>query len=198
MDNFQQTVDLRNRLNRQKKPAPKKTYAPIEKIYRDEAIDESVPEIQTISRPESSKWRDGPVKIIVFVLATIVVLATAYFLFFRQQGDVLGVKINPKSQNWYAVKLVDGTIYYGQVLDVKAEPVVLANVYYNYDQAKQAETAKDQAKTIEETGNIRLVKRGKETQGGDGSILAYHVNILVMEPLRSDSKILQAILEYEK
>ena len=102
-------------------------------------------------------------------------------------------KIAFKSQNWYAATLCDGTIYYGQISDVKANPVVLSDAYYDYDQAK----AIKEKKPFIETGNIRLVKRGQETQGGDGSLLLYQDNIS-LEPLRDDSKILKAILEYQK
>ncbi len=187
-DNFQQTVDLRGR---DKRPASQKKTAPVEKLYREEKIEEFA-EMKKIDRPQIGH-KAGVYRAAVFILAGLVVLAMAYYLF----GHKNKTAIDDQGKNWYAVKLVDGTIYYGQVADVKAEPVILANVYYNYDQSKQAGT-KDQTKNIEETGNLRLVKRGQETQGGDGSIMAYHVNILVMEALRPDSKVLKAILEYEK
>lgn len=204
-DNFQQIVDLRRQTARPKKPAPlKETATPIEKIYQTGQSGESVPDMKKINRPKTGRGAPERVfKIVVLLLAALVVCATVYFLFFRPKG---GVATDPKAQNWYAVKLIDGTVYYGQIFDLKANPLIIKNTYYNYDQAKvaglpagQAGAAKDQAKTIEETGNLRLVKRGKETQGGDGSIIVYPSNGWpIIEPLRADSKVLQAILEYEK
>ncbi len=195
-DNFQQTVDLREQAERRRRGiSPKKNSAPIEKVYADGADGRPGPDFKTISRPKTSGPGYGPVKAGLFILAAVFIFAAVYYLFFRQPDSA---DTAVKNQNWYAVKLVDGTIYYGQVADPKAEPVIVKNVYYNYDQAKLTNAAKDQYKTIEETGNIRLVKRGQETVGGDGTMLFYHVNILLLEALKPESKVLKAILEYEK
>lgn len=195
-ENFQQTVDLRNRLEKQRRPAPpKKAITPLEKIYQDQEVNEPKKDWQKISQPEIGRPLDGLIRLIVFILAILVIGATVYFLFFRAKSAADPAKAN----NWYAVKLVDGTVYYGQIFDLKANPLVIKNAYYNYDQAKQTDGSKASAKTIEETGNLRLVKRGKETQGGDGSIIVYPSNGWpIVEPLRTDSKVLQAILQYEK
>lgn len=201
-ENFQQTVDLRQPAEKRAsaprrasalKPAVPPAASPIEKIYRSEPADEPLPEMKKFDRPREREAPGGRIKPLVFLLAIILAGAAVYWLFFKA-----GAPADLKSKNWYAVKLVDGAIYYGQILDARAEPVVINNAYYNYDQAKASADAKSQTKTIEEAGNIRLVKRGKETQGGDGTMMAYHVNILLMEALRPDSKVLQAILEYEK
>jgi len=185
MDNFQQTVDLRKKIEKQKRPTE-----PLEEIYRAEAEAKPRADLKTISRPEIKEPREGLIKLAVFILAFLAVGATAYFLFFRSQGAA----DNPQAQNWYAVKLVDGEIFYGQVADVKADPVALANVYYNYDQAKE----KDGSSAVPETGNLRLVKRGQETHGPAGSMNLVRAQVLFMEPLKADSKVLKAILQYEK
>lgn len=208
MDNFQQTVDLRDQMEKRRRPASpadrpsplKKIVTPIEKIYQDEEPDKPKADLQKISRPEALRPESGLFKLIVFILAMAVVSATVYSLFFRQKSAGL----EPLARGWYAVKLVDGEIFYGQIADLKDDPVVIANVYYNYDQAKGASAVKGQAKPSEETGlsaqagNIRLVKRGKETHGPDGSMNVVRAQVLFMEPLKADSKVLKAILEYEK
>jgi len=190
MPDFQQTVDLRNKLRR-----PKPAETPLEKIYRDEE-DEVKPkaDLKTISQPKIKPSREGLVKLIVFILAILTVSAAVYFLFFRSKGAV----VDTKAQNWYAVKLVDGEIFYGQITDTKADPVVIANVYYNYDQAKQTDAAKGQAQAAPEIGNLRLVKRGQETHGPAGTMDIVRAQVLFMEPMKSDSKVLKAILDYEK
>ncbi|MDO8592256.1 MAG: hypothetical protein Q7R92_00615 [bacterium] len=190
-DNFQQTVDLREQMEKRKRPAASKSaIAPLEKIY----LEDEKKDLATISRPKAKEAPVGLIKAVVFILAILAVAATAYFLFFRAKNSDSPLS---KTADWYAVKLVNGEIFYGQVADIKADPVALANVYYNYDQAKQ-NNAKDQSKSVEETGNIRLVKRGKETHGPDGSMDIVRAQVLFMEPLKADSKVLQAILQYEK
>lgn len=188
MSNFQQTVDLREERERQRRAATRKAAAaPLEKIYRPEVE----PDLKTISRPKVRQSRDWLIKLIIFVLAIFLVGVTVYFLFFKTNSAATSPN---KTNDWYAVKLVSGEIFYGQVLDVKADPVVIDNVYYNYDQAKE----KEGAKSVQETGNLRLVKRGQETHGPAGSMNIVRSQVLYLEALKSDSKALKAILEYEK
>lgn len=181
-DNFQQTVDLRKKTEKQKPPA-----APLEKIY--EAGEEPKKDWQTISRPAPKKDYSRLWRALIFILAFLIVGFTAYGLFFKNPAVFNQA---PKDQNWYAVKLVNGETFYGQIEDIKSDPVVMANVYYNYDQAKTGQ------KEVAETASLRLVKRGKETHGPDGTMDIVRVQVLIMERLKSDSKVLQAILEYEK
>lgn len=177
-------------MERPRKAAARSVAAPLEKIYRDENEAELKADLKTISRPKIRQGREGLIRLAVLVLAVLLVGATVYFLFFKTKN----VTTSPKTKDWYAVKLVSGEIFYGQVLDVKADPVVIENVYYNYDQAKE----KEGAKSVQETGNLRLVKRGKETHGPAGSMNVVRSQVLYLEALKSDSKVLKAILEYEK
>ena len=165
-----------------------KTATPLEKIYHGE--DEVKADLKKISQPKVREPREGLIKLIVFILAFLIVGAAVYFLFFRSKEPAA----NPKAMDWYAVKLVNGEIFYGQIADTKADPVVIANVYYNYDQAKE----KDVLNPAKETGNLRLVKRGQETHGPAGTMGIVRTQVLFMEPMKSDSKVLQAILQYEK
>ena len=111
-----------------------------------------------------------------------------YWLFFN------GEEVNQPSDNlnWYAVKLINKEVYYGQVYDVSADPVIIKNVYYNYEQIN------NKGGDASETDNIRLVKRGKETHGPSGIMDIIRSQIIYMEELKDDSKVLKAILEYEK
>jgi hypothetical protein len=190
-DNFQQTVDLRGKIERSKKVAPPKTITPLEKIYQEEDEAKAKPDLKKIYQPKAGRSREGLIKAVVFILAILVVGATVYFLFFKNKG---WFNKPAQTQAWYAVKLVDGEIFYGQITDTKADPIVIANVYYNYDQSKE----KDPAKAAPETGNLRLVKRGQETHGPAGTMDIVRSQVLFMEPMKSDSKVLQAILQYEK
>jgi len=181
MTDFQQTVDLREKPEKRRKPPE-----PLEEIYQ--ADEGGGKDLGKISRPAAKRGYGRQIRLAVLVLAALVFGFVAYKLFFAQ-GETIKV-----DKNWYAVKLVDGEIFYGQIMDIKTDPVVINNVYYDYDQAK----AKEAGKAAEETGNLRLVKRGKETHGPDGSMNIVRAQVLFMEPLKADSAVLKAILEYEK
>lgn len=192
-ENFNQTVDLREQMEKRRQTA-RKAAAPIEKIYEGDEPGRMKNDLQKISLPKASRRDDGLIRLTVFVAAILAAGAAAYFLFFKHPA----AEPDLQARDWYAVKLADGEIFYGQVADLKADPVFIANVYYNYDQAKASGAAKNQTKPAEETGNLRLVKRGKETHGPDGSMNVVRSQILYLEPLKADSKVLQAILQYEK
>jgi len=192
MSDFRQTIDLREKT---KKPdSPQKTVNPIEEIYQDENLGLKK-DFSKINRPKIFKPREGLIRLIILVLAVIVVGATVYTLFFRHKG----ASVDSKAKSWYAIKLVDGEVYYGQVFDVKADPIVVGNVYYNYDQAKDTAASKtDLSKNFDETGSIRLIKRGQETHGPNGSMDIIRSQVLFLEQMKAESKVLKAILEYEK
>lgn len=208
MSDFQQTVDLRGQAEKQRLPAAwasrsapvKKITAPLEKIYQPAEAKEPEKDLRKISQPKTGGPSAGLFRQLVFVIAILAAVIAVYFLFFRTKENGPA----PLASGWYAVKLVDGEIFYGQISDVRADPVVIANVYYNYDQTKPNAEAKDSGQAAEAaglaalSGNLRLVKRGKETHGPDGSLNVVRAQILYMEPLKSDSKVLRAMLEYEK
>lgn len=186
-DNFQKTVDLKEKMQRDfnsRAISRSKRTGQIEHVYKNEGEKREKDELQKINRPTIRKVNEPLFKRIVLVLALILILIIVYFLFLRQKGD--SVYLN-KSSNWYAVKLVNEEIFYGQIDDIIADPVLIKNVYYDYDQQKDSN----------ETGNLRLVKRGKETYGPDGTMNIIRSQILYMEPLKEDSKVLMAILDYE-
>jgi len=167
---------------------PKKNITPIEKIYQIRGGDGPELDMKKINRPKMAELNDGFLRLILFMLAGLIVCATVYLLFFNHKS---GANTNLKDNNWYAVKLRDNSmIYYGQISDVKANPITIANVYYDYDQNKAVE----EKKPFAETGDILLFSLKQATRGGDGSMLLYQCNIL-LEPLRQDSKVLKAILD---
>ena len=181
-DNFKKTVNL-------KQPAAKTRVSradQLDKIYDDYQSNKN--DGQKINRPVAKKVNDGLVKRIVFILAILILAFVAYWLFFAGNNNEKELA----TAGWYSVRLVDGQIFYGQIKDIKANPLELSKVYYNYDQA-QSEDNK-----IDETGNLRLVKRGQETHGPAGEMYIYQDRVEFVEPLKEDSKVLKAILNYEQ
>ena len=117
------------------------------------------------------------------VLALVLVCFAVFWVFFNKGGDGAA-----RASDWYAVKLANEEIYYGRINDLSADPVVMSDVYYNYNQDE---------KEASEAGNIRLVKRGNETHGPAGTMNIPRAQVVYMESLSEDSKVLRAILENE-
>ena len=123
------------------------------------------------------------------ILMVLLVVTISYFIFFFPNSSKPHVNMEPK---WYMVKLMNNEIYYGLIGDTTADPIVIKSVYYNYDQLNSDKEAQA------DTGNLRLVKRGKEMHGPDGTLSVVRAQVVFMEPLKEDSKVLKAILNYEQ
>ena len=74
LEDFQQTVDLREQMEKRRQPArpaggppPKPAATPLEKIYQDEAASESKEDWQKISQPGTDRPEGGLIKLIVFI-----------------------------------------------------------------------------------------------------------------------------------
>lgn len=195
-EEFQQTVDLK--LKKEEKKTRKISPASqsainnargIDQVFQDGKKD-NVGNLKKIEKYQEPHLNPNLIRAIVMVLMLAVIGLGVYFVFFRNKNNQ---KI---TSNWYAVKLINGEEYYGEIADTKADPVVIKNVYYNYDQMKDGVVNKDYVPDANQ--NIRLVKRGKEAHGPDGSLDVVRAQVVYMEPLKADSKVLKAILNYEK
>jgi hypothetical protein len=165
----------------------------LDEFYAPERVGSSP--LKKIERAPTLEGHEKKIKLAV-AAAGILVLAMVLFFAFKAKiptGKVAGeIEAVSQEAKWYAVKLVDGEIFFGQTSDTATNPLTIEKVYYNYDQSK------DGAKTDESSPNLRLVKRGKETHGPTGEMKIYQAQILYLEPLKDDSKVLGAIREYEK
>ena len=165
---------------------------------------ENKQEFQKINRP----LRQTPFNLVqgrrgwkILIITMVVLLAAGSYYWFIYRPRAAASKEQPAK--WYMVKLTDGEAFYGQIKNTAGDPVVIDNVYYDYDQlSSSAKATEDKQQNPTQpanpTGQIRLVKRGKETHGPSGSLDVVRAQVLYMEPLADDSKVLRAIVEYEK
>ena len=182
-------------------PAPRKKAEGIDEMFNDDEdeVKQSAAgrkEMQSIVRAPRTKYNEALIKKWLFIFAGIIAIFLVYFLVFHKGKAAKAPAPAVQSTGWYAVKLMNNETYYGQIKDQTTDPIVLTNVYYNYDDIN-----KDKAGTpaaAPETGALRLVKRGKENYGPDGTMSIVRIQVVSMEQLKEDSKVLKAILEYEK
>jgi hypothetical protein len=218
MNNFKQTVNLKEELERQKeeatarsapdpkpkpKPKPKKELSPVRKkfVKRSREIDEvynggdeevEKKELHSITKPVINKFNKPLFKQAVLVIGAIIVLVVAYFMFFPRNKQAAPIEETART-NWYRIELINKEVYYGQIDDTGADPVVIRKVYYNYDQLN-----KDEESQEGDSNSLKLVKRGKEAYGPDDSMNIVRTQVIKMEELAENSKVLKAILDYER
>ncbi|MFH0892373.1 MAG: hypothetical protein V1867_06350 [Candidatus Falkowbacteria bacterium] len=214
MDNFSKTVNLKDSLEQKRRvlregaaaarakheTAPKAKAQSraegIDRVYKSGSDEDIKSDLQKISQPAVRSGNGDIYRSITLVLAAVIVIMGVVFFLTKDDdngnGNVAGVNESAGS-GWYSTKLMNGEVYYGQIDNLSSDPVIIRNVYYNYDQLNQ-----DGEEQKGDTANLRLVKRGKETHGPDGSMSLVRTQIVYMEPLKDDSKVLKAILDYEK
>jgi len=221
----QQTVNLKEELERQKeearadirrsageekktvpKPKPKKEAAPmrkkfikrskeIDKVYNGEAEKEfTQKELHKITKPAATNMKELLYRRLSFAFGAIILFIVVYFLFFA--GNKTDEIVNDAKESiWYAVILTNGDIYYGQVDDRTTDPIVVKNVYYDYDQINKNVTEEEK-----NSGNLKLVKQGSagETYDPDNNLELVRTHVQEFKKLKDDSKVLKAILENEE
>ncbi|MCK5062093.1 hypothetical protein KAR28_06135 [Candidatus Parcubacteria bacterium] len=206
MSNFQQTVNLKKTTEKpEETPVPRERSIKKNKVIKKqrfnkaEAIDEvyqtdkldikSKPELKQFERMDAKPVNESMYKRLSIILIMFLAAGIFYFLFFPLDNNKDKHDAEPK---WYMVKLMNNEIYYGLISDTAADPVIINSVYYNYDQLNSEDSS------LPESGNLRLVKRGKETHGPSGTLSVVRAQVVFMEPLTEESKVLKAILNYEK
>jgi cytoskeletal protein RodZ len=142
-----------------------------------------------------SKW---PVRILMIVLI-VAVLAVGLFLVSKYTTWNI-LKVNKSSQGtsasgWQAVFLTNGQVYFGQVLKNSESTVVLENVYYLQVQ-QQAQLAQDQTQNTAAQPNLSLVKLGNELHGPTDKMSINKLQVLFIEDLKNESKVVEAIKNY--
>lgn len=198
-DDFQQTVDLKLKNEERKTRAQMRVSnfeatrnaREIDEVYRKKEGERNE-DLKKIEKYKKPRVNENIFRRVVIILGLVIVATILYFMLFSGYNQ----KEAKQDYDWYAVKLINGEEYYGQVSDTKSDPVVITNVFYNYDQIKDGVVDKNYSPEM--STNLRLVKRGKEIHGPDGSMSVVRGQVIYMEPLKDDSKVLKAILNYEK
>lgn len=183
-DHFNRTVDLtRKIINKRINKASQVNQNKEAKLTKNK--------LHTINRPVIKKVNEEFVRRLVLLLAFLIMIFVGYFMLFKK---------NEEKNGWYSIRLVNDEIFYGKIIDIESDPVVMTSVYYDYDKVKDNKKVgeKYNQEKIDENGGLRLVKRGKEIHGPEGMINIVRSQILYMELLKSDSKVLNAIMQYEK
>lgn len=127
-------------------------------------------------------------------IGLLIIAVLALFLaYWIRQGLKEGVLLEPEKGRVQAVFLDNGEVYFGEIVYKNQAEVVLRNIYYlqvlkslQYNQDK--DTSRD----------ISLVKLGKELHGPLDEMRINRFHIIYIEDLRNDSKVVQAIEEYEQ
>jgi hypothetical protein len=115
-------------------------------------------------------------KITIFVIMTGLIFTASFYLYKKDRQETRT-----------AVFLSTGQVYFGKLVRVNKENIVLKDIYYLSDTKDLS--ANDGKK-------ISIVKLGEELHGPKDLMYIQRTHILFYEEMRSDSKINEAIGKY--
>lgn len=120
----------------------------------------------------------------VLLVVVIVVVVAA---------GIIGVATyrSARATQFQAVFLTNEQVYFGQIVRQSPSTIVLRSVYYLKVKQPLDEVAKDQA------ADLTLVKLGNELHGPTDEMRISRDQVIFTEVLRSDSRVVQAIRDYQ-
>lgn len=149
------------------------------------------------SGPMSTKKssRGGNNKLLPLVVVAVVVLVIAGgYLFLKGRGGGI------KSGEYQAVFLTNDQVYFGKITESTNQEVTLNDVYYlllQQPQQVQPQTPEATPGAQEQPKYILMHLGDRETHGPMDEMRINREQILFIEPLREDSKVIRGINDYK-
>lgn len=132
------------------------------------------------------------IKSLLGVLLAIILVAGGYFVLAKT--NLLGWEIRFSADSYQAVFLSNNQVYFGKVTDLNKDYVRLTDIYYliiKRPLQQQTPAEGEQPSPPEYT----LIKLGNELHGPKDEMVINRKHVLFVEDLKSDSKVVTAILE---
>lgn len=140
----------------------------------------------------SGEKRRSIIWLAIILVSALIILMCANFLFTAESGW-------SRLLNWadpgkyQAVFLSNNQVYFGKVVDINRDTLVLSDIYYlRVSQPLQA------GNEDEEMTDFSLVKLGNEIHGPEDKMNINLNQVLFIENLKEDSKVTKAIEEFTK
>lgn len=139
-------------------------------------------------------------------LLVVIVLVVAGWLFFGGDKSPINIGGNKLNNEYQAVFLSNGQVYFGKVKNPSSETVMLTDIYYlrvqqDVQPAGDSSTSSTNTNTTNTNSNdqaqIQLVKLGDELHGPEDSMHLNREHILFIEDLKDGSQVVQAIKNHK-
>lgn len=164
-----------------------------------------VPDRPTTSSPSTSIAKSGGGgggswfrSLITLIVVILIFGGGIYFIVGYTGVASLLPGSNVFESDWQAVFLTNGQVYFGKVDSIHPDFIDLQNIYYlqvvNVDDASALGQPPDVQAQPEQ--RLTLIKLGNEIHGPLDSMLINREHVIIIEDLKSDSRVVQAINDY--
>ncbi len=128
-------------------------------------------------------------KLVVVIISVIILLIATKLVYIKHKKSY-----QFQDNTYQAVFLTNGQVYFGHVERQKYEWINLTDIYY----LKAKQQLQDQNKNAIDKTDMSLIKLGEELHEPEDLMIINKDNILFIENLKADSKIVKAIVESQK
>lgn len=168
-------------------------FSEIRRVNRESEMSHLKQHLSQIETPESinlKKPKKNVKKIIGYILIVIIILVVVGVIGWLIKNKNISSSVFSVKTEWQAVFLSDREVYFGKIVGANTEVVTISNVYYLQDigALQQGENNLNQQK-----GEIKLIKLGNEIHGPLDEMQINKSQIMFVENLKDDSKMVQAI-----
>lgn len=176
---------------------------PVQQNTQTQTQDDGVANSHAVAGKNSSqkspkfKGNDKMARILfVGFLGIVTILLVAVVLLMSSTKNVASSEQEAvKSNQFQAVFLNGGQVYFGKITDINSRYLNMSNIYYlRVNQQVQP----DQANAANAANDISLVKLGCELHGPEDSMVIYRDQVIFWENLKSDGQVAKAVDEYVK
>lgn len=140
--------------------------------------------------------RSGVVGKLLVISLIIVSVAVTAFVGFAIVRGVDGSSL-VKSDQYQAVFLTDGQIYFGKLDNLDEEYAVLSDIYY-LQVEQQVQPVQGEEGEQQQQPQISLAKLGNELHGPEDEMFINRDRILFWENLKDDGNVVQAIQDFRE
>ncbi len=141
-------------------------------------------------QPQSQEKGGATRWLVTIIILVVIILGGLYLISSYSNFNVLG--LSKQSDDWQAVFLTNGQVYFGTIdKDTKSE-VVLKNIYY-LQVTQPLQRSADQGNQAQQQNELALVKLGNELHGPTDLMRINRDHVLFIENLKPDSKVVEAI-----
>ena len=147
---------------------------------------------RSAKRPENSSWVKGLITLVI----VLVVIAGGIYLIFDFSGSGGIFSRTGLQSDWQAVFLTNGQVYFGKVVKMDKESVMLTNIYYLQVVTQPLQRSVEGEAEQQPEQRLTLIKLGNEIHGPRDEMIINRDHVVIIEDLRNDGRVVQAISDY--
>lgn len=139
------------------------------------------------AQPSSRIPFNGNKKYALFGLLALLAIGVAWYVWTSSSNSLMSTV---KKDNYQAVFLTNGQVYFGKIKNASATTVTMSDIYYLQQdvQGSQDNKEKDQAQN-----QMSLTKLGNEIHGPEDTMFIQKDQVLFWENLKTDSQVVKSI-----